>query len=115
MLYYKKSNMNHIQTLIDNFLQQHNINLQVKMIDNNILYISNENSDQFYQICIKKYINNIDIDVIRNVVRHDDSVVSHKQDNINTSLSDLDKELKKYKIIDDNKLTIFCKFLTNIF
>jgi len=108
--------MNEIQTFIDNFLQQNDITLQVKMIDNNIIYISNENSNQFYRIFIKKYVNNnININIIHNVVRHDDSIVSHPQDNINISSSDLYKELQKYNIIDDDdKLKIFCKFLTNI-
>lgn len=107
--------MNNIQTDIDYFLQQNNINLVIKMIDDNIIYISNENSDQFYQIFIKKYVNNVDIDVIRNVVRHDDSIVSHKQESINTSYSDLYAELKKYNIIDNDKLTKITNYISHIF
>lgn len=107
--------MSNTQTDIDYFLRQNNINLEIKIIDDNIIYISNENSDQFYQIFIKKYVNNVDIDVIRNVVRHDDSIVSHKQESINTSFSDLYTELQKYNIIDNDKLTKITNYIAHIF
>lgn len=107
--------MSNTQTDIDYFLQQNDINLQIKMIDNNIIYISNENSDHYYKIFIKKYLNNVDIDVIRNVVRHDDSIVSHKQESINTSYSDLYTKLQKYNIIDNDKLIKIINYISHIF
>ena len=104
--------MAHIQSIIDSFLQKNNINLLVKYIDNNIIFISNENNDMFYHIFIRKYINNIDIDVIRNVVRHDDSIVSHKEESINISHTKLIDELQIYNIINNDKLNKLCEFIS---
>jgi hypothetical protein len=113
---YLSTNYSDINNKINSFLKENNINLNIIFIDKNIFYISNENNDLFYEIFIKKYQNNIDIDIIRNVVRHDDSIVSKKENSINISKNEIFNELQKYKIIDDEKLNKLINFImTEIF
>ncbi len=112
---YLSTNNSDINNKIKSFLEENNINLNIVFIDKNIFYISNENNDMFYEIFIKKYVNNIDINIIRNVVRHDDSIVSKKENSVNISQNDIFNELQKYQIIDDEKLNKLIKFIMTEF
>lgn len=59
----------------------------------NQYHIFNRNDDRYYDIYIKLYETNADLEILYHIVRHDDSVVSQNVLNINTSLQDLPNHL----------------------
>jgi len=70
-------------------------NMTVKYdLSQNLYHIYNRNDDRYYDIYIKLYETNADLEITLNIVRHDDSVVSHKILNINTSINDLPNHLR---------------------
>ena len=59
----------------------------------NQYHIFNRNNDRYYDIYIKPYETNVDLEIFYHIVRHDDSVVSRQILNINTSIKDLPNHL----------------------
>lgn len=107
---YKKQN-----EMINSFLSNNDINITMYLFDSDKLYISNRNNDAFYDIILKKYQNtfNYEIISIRNVVRHDDSVVSNLNKTINCGSSDLYNVIQNLNIMPDDKLKLFINFIHN--
>ena len=103
--------------LIKKFLNEHNINIIMYLFDSDKLYFANRNNDIFYDILIKKYQNSFSYDIIciRNIVRHDDSIVPNLNSFVNCSSTDLYSEIKKINIIPNDELNSFVEFIKNIF
>ena len=77
--------------IIDVFIQK---NMTVNYDPSqNQYHIFNRNDDQYYDIYIKVYETNADLQITRHIVRHDDSVVSHNVRYVNTSIRDLPNHL----------------------
>ncbi len=102
---------------IKHFLDEHHIDITMCLIDSDIFYFSNRNNDIFYNVFIKKYKNSFNYDIIsiRNIVRHDDSIVSNLNSFVNCSSSNLYPEIKKINIIPNDKLNSFVNFIKDIF
>ena len=92
--------MSVLQSIPNSFIDSDIIDafIQKKMTVNydasqNQYHIFNRNDDLYYDIYIKVYETNADLQITRHIVRHDDSVVSHNVRNINTSIRDLPNHL----------------------
>jgi hypothetical protein len=66
---------------------------------NDTFHIYNRNDNEYYDIYIKVSGFNADLDITRNIVRHDDSVVSQRVVNINTYFNDIPNYIPNYILI----------------